>query len=705
MLAALSVPFHGMLQHHAPPTAILLHVLAPIQARNEDRDDESTHMIYILSILSLVFASLSVVSTLSTLYWFVKMRRNFRHELILMLVQSDLIKSAAFVVFPIVSLLWGKVESDSAFCQISGFILTIGIESSDIAILLIALHSVMYIFRPQSGLFPYKNIAKPVFYLLPILTASLAFINGRGYENVGHYCYLRTDNSWSRLALSWVPRYFICAGIVGIYVFIYFYIRKRIDDYGRRSSGCLEPPLAGSISSEPSSPLAVPRIAYHGLVPSTPSSQISAADTLPRIKSRQASASSISTIRLERAGKALELSTPSGACSPQKPRVSEQCRRSIQWSWEGFDQAASSKTSRNIPVEESEDPLSTRGSLPALTAILPPTPLLFLPRRKSYTTLTSDPSDACSSGPTSSSLYYNRPLASNCPTHPNSFDATRTPRSRQQPQASPTKRSFSLPNIFGILRGGPSPRTSTSLPQDTSPVSNEVSGAPLRFSPSTFQDTSNSIAKNRDKMRRQLRNLFVYPLVYMIIWTFPFISHVMGYDDSVSKHDPQWLLILGILSLSVQGMVDCLLFTIREQPWRHAMGRGFWESLRKRWRRSVWGAGWFLGLNGACPKKKGYGMGRTREEMLVHGRLARERRAEEVILERGRAVLRSLPRVEAQGQGGARKGTMTREWWDAGVYAVDFEDDEDEMWEDDFEVDDAETGLERMEEGRRSMDV
>jgi len=34
----------------------------------------------ILSILSLTFASISVLSTLVTLYWFVRMRRSFRHE-------------------------------------------------------------------------------------------------------------------------------------------------------------------------------------------------------------------------------------------------------------------------------------------------------------------------------------------------------------------------------------------------------------------------------------------------------------------------------------------------------------------------------------------------------------------------------------------------------------------------------------------------
>ena len=45
---------------------------------NAARDREFT--ISTLTILSLTFASLSIVSTLCTLYWFVKMRKGFRHE-------------------------------------------------------------------------------------------------------------------------------------------------------------------------------------------------------------------------------------------------------------------------------------------------------------------------------------------------------------------------------------------------------------------------------------------------------------------------------------------------------------------------------------------------------------------------------------------------------------------------------------------------
>src|SRR3954465_1768569 len=107
----------------------------------------------------------------------------------MLLVQSDFVKSAAFVVFPIVSLVRGPVASDSVFCQVSGFSLALGIESSDIAVLLIALHSGMYSFRPRSGLYPYRRVAYLIYYLFPVAVASLAFIDGPGYENVGNYCY------------------------------------------------------------------------------------------------------------------------------------------------------------------------------------------------------------------------------------------------------------------------------------------------------------------------------------------------------------------------------------------------------------------------------------------------------------------------------------------------------------------------------------
>lgn len=463
----------------------------------------------------------------------------------------------AFVVFAIASFAWGNIESDSVFCQLSGFALAIGIESSDIAVLLIALHSAMYIFRPRSGLYPYRQVAYLVFYLYPALAACLAFIKGNGYENMGHYCYLRTDRRWARLALSWVPRYFICASIVVIYVFIYLYIRRRMGDYGRRRSEAMQPqPGKG-----PASPPLSPRLCYNGLLLSAASSRRSSAtDTITAAKDHQTPTSSMGLNRLGSARSSADVPQAGGP---------------VKWNWPGFTQAQSSSGHARPSTDDACDPMSLDSSL-----LSPPPPAAHPP-----------------------------------PPHPN-------------------------------------PATDAPPAITTTPFSSFSSSSATPDMPSQQKKTA-----------RQLRSLFTYPLVYIVIWLFPFVSHILGYDDDSRAHaaapPPHWLLIVSIISLSVQGAADCVVFLTREKPWRHAGGRGFLAALGKRW---VWR--WRRGVGG-----KG-GVGRTREEVLVDGRLARERREGEVVDERGRG---RLPMGTRMGKG------EVREWWD--VYGDgDMEEGLDDEW-------------------------
>jgi G protein-coupled receptor GPR1 len=134
----------------------------------------------------------------------------------------------------------------------------------------------------------------------------------------------------------------------------------------------------------------------------------------------------------------------------------------------------------------------------------------------------------------------------------------------------------------------------------------------------------------------------------MIVWIFPFVSHVMDYDHSVTGHEPRWLLVVGIISLCVQGAVDCALFMVREEPWRHAKGRDQFGWL---WDRSSGG--------------RRRTAGRTREEMLVDGRLARLRRDGEILEERA-----------IRGSVGRRKAVT--EWWEADPEFLDGSLDEEE---------------------------
>ncbi|EEY15189.1 conserved hypothetical protein [Verticillium alfalfae VaMs.102] len=171
----------------------------------------------------------------------------------------------------------------------SGFFLAVGIEASDIAVALIAIHTALYIFKPrqlngQSGLYPYRRTAYAVVFILPVVLASLAFINTPAYVNNGQYCYLPIRPLWARLALSWIPRY-----IILLIIFVsYFCTRARCDGTATR-----RPPPPVSSDQTTSSPSNVsnnqadtrngsvpptPPIAYHGLIPSTSDSHHSCSE-------------------------------------------------------------------------------------------------------------------------------------------------------------------------------------------------------------------------------------------------------------------------------------------------------------------------------------------------------------------------------------------------------------------------------------------
>ncbi|AEO66526.1 uncharacterized protein THITE_2114666 [Thermothielavioides terrestris NRRL 8126] len=578
-----------------------------------------------LLILSLTTASVSVLATLSALYWFVKMRRSFRHELILLLIQSDCLRSLVFVVFPIVSFALGRVRSDSAFCQLSGFALALAIESSDIAVLLIAVHSAMYIFRPRAGLYPYRQFAYFAFYLFPVVAASLAFINGNGYENMGHFCYLRTDRRWALFALSWAPRYIVCASIAVIYVFIYLYIRRRMGDYGRRRSEAMHRSQRRKGSNRDALQT---RLRNYGLISSASSSRrTSAADTVWAAKDRQRSSSSIPSARLGSARTSVEVAQPR--------------RSSVQWNWTAFNQAQTAAGSR-APLEDTADPIS------------PGSPLLLSPpatysRRPSQVTIVDEQAES-PRVQTRGSVHQLRQPSSRLshPTDP-------------EPANAEHESERTLLHFPSRLRLFPKKRASSSTQSRTHPT--EADSYPMLPFPSitvtATTTTSSSLSsssseedsptKQRERaLRHQLRALLVYPLVYAVVWLFPFVSHVLGYDDNDRAASPPWLLVVSMLSLCGQGAADCALFMLRETPWRFAHGRAFLVALRKRCVWSLAGRWRWWGREG------GAGVGRSKEEMLVDGRLARERRQVEVAVERGRAE-----RSAGEGR------VAVKEWWEA----------------------------------------
>ncbi len=164
------------------------------------------------------------------------------------------------MVFPLVSFTTGYVRSSSPFCQISGFLLAVSFEACDVAVLLIVVHSALFVVfrnRPggENGLYPYRRVVYAVAAAFPLLMASLAFVGGMpAYHNTGQSCYLSVTDGWYREYLSWVPRYAIFASIVVLKVATYGYVRAKMGQYSRRSSG-----------AENSKPPPTPPLACNGL--------------------------------------------------------------------------------------------------------------------------------------------------------------------------------------------------------------------------------------------------------------------------------------------------------------------------------------------------------------------------------------------------------------------------------------------------------
>lgn len=83
---------------------------------------------------------------------------------------------------------------------------------------------------------------------------------------------------------------------------------------------------------------------------------------------------------------------------------------------------------------------------------------------------------------------------------------------------------------------------------------------------------SREMRKKRRAIRRQLRLLFVYPLVYFVTWLVPFVQNVLNYSDYRAQHPFFVMLLLTYASISSMGLFDMIVFDLREKPWRHIPG-------------------------------------------------------------------------------------------------------------------------------------
>jgi G protein-coupled receptor GPR1 len=129
------------------------------------------------------------------------------------------------------------------------------------------------------------------------------------------------------------------------------------------------------------------------------------------------------------------------------------------------------------------------------------------------------------------------------------------------------------------LAGGESANTVQKARNDsTAPTcnTNYTSETAVHSSPTSKPNGANDpLAMTRIAIRRQLRFLFIYPIIYLLLWILPFVQHCLNYTNYYVTHPQFGLNICITFILALQAGVDCAIFSWRERPWRRMNGSPF----------------------------------------------------------------------------------------------------------------------------------
>lgn len=360
--------------------------------------------------------------------------------------------------------------------------------ASDYAVFVMAIHSAIQVFNPSvvvsaDGLYPYRRYVYIGALVLPVLMASLAFVNPRqAYVSQGAFCTLPIRPFWYRLALTWVPRYFIVLTILGLAIAIYTHVGFEFRAFANADTS------------------------FQSL--------------------RTSSGSAITTNDVPDEGKMEDITFELTNMQP-RPRP-ERRKSSI-----GHDIfTAQRQSSPVLALSPFSTRLSQRVSFDSGTMQNPlPGGILELAGSR------ADP---------------NRPALFSIPSGHSVIDPI-----------SP------LDNSFQRKPTGPSP-----------PKQEPTTCPPCSRSASPSSLTHSSVAKQRQRIHRQLRLMFIYPLVYTMMWLIPFALHCMNYWDRYAMQPVEFLRVGSSICICLIGFADALIFSLREKPWRGIEGSDgtFWGS-------------------------------------------------------------------------------------------------------------------------------
>ncbi|KAI5363066.1 Putative G protein-coupled receptor GPR1 [Septoria linicola] len=469
-----------------------------------------------LQIIASTFSSVSILAAICAIYWFCMMRRNFRRDLVLLLIIGDFWKSTWFLVFSTTTLAKGHIYTSSNFCQATGYFLQLGLEACDCAIFLMSLHMMLQIFPPKNsflgadGLYRIRYWVLAGWLVVPNAMTSIAFSNtGPAFVSQGGFCSLPIRPIWFRLALSWIPRYLIWIFVMGVAIRIYRHVGYEFKVFGQEND----------------------QTSSAGIPDHSPGATSNAPTTKSSAMQRQ-------------------MSSQSDAATVEKQAISEN------------------------DIAPDDDSMLAPMSHRALND------LSVLPRTADFGRRQSVPNWVSPFGTTIADVS-NLPLPGPIPL-----------TSRSMPSSRRGSRQVSIGNGVGAEDFAAAPIELTKPRGSVSTMASRQSGgeqsaqeapspalAPINEHRTNTAATSaaGNVAKRamqsrRKAIQRQLRLLFIYPVVYLLLWIFPFISHSLNYSNYYAQHPIFALSVLNIFCQNIMGFCDVCIFCWREKPWRHIPG-------------------------------------------------------------------------------------------------------------------------------------
>ncbi|KAF2838699.1 hypothetical protein M501DRAFT_916318, partial [Patellaria atrata CBS 101060] len=430
---------------------------------------------FTLQVLAAVTSSISVLFTLVTFYWFARMRKRFRHKLIMFLVTGDLCRNLWYLVFAMVAFIDGPVQTETGFCQGNGYMVQWGTVLADFSAFFIAIHAALQVFRPpmvhnaSDGLYNYRHYVYACLIIIPTLITGLAFVNPNDpFRSQGPFCTLPIRPIWYRLALSWGPRYIICVTILSLAIAIYWHVCVQFRQF------------EGS------------------------SMDYSTGETVSGVRPDESATNHSGNHTNSPAARKPSHSDIWDATAPTDPIMPPIASHSRRHSIVSGALAHSRQASADVAYTDGASHVNPE-------------------RRPSVVTF---PSAQTSPSDTYDSNIYSRPEIDLC-----------------------------------LITDGAPPNTGTPADHSPSNTSNKTS--------KTQPEADRNMRARRRAIRRQLRLLFIYPLVYIAWWVFPYILHSMQYSDYYANHPPHVISVLTIFCLTSMGTVDSIVFSLREKPWRH----------------------------------------------------------------------------------------------------------------------------------------